>query len=103
MLVEAHAKELEIDVRRVSIFCHHNPCLRGRWCHYAHGEEELGQKIPNFAKLAQDLTRASNICGDWLSAGSCIFGDGCFKAHGEEELGKVLRKRPPKKVDFDEE
>ncbi len=62
-------------------------CDRGKWCGWAHGEEEIGQQV-------QDPQGLKIMLCKFFSAGTCRKkSEECQFAHGEQELGK---KKPRK-------
>jgi len=89
--------------RTICKFWQENRCQRGEFCTFAHGQQELGEPIPEEAPLSANDTSTNDlsiavtadvpntvvkrtICKFW-ERNICTRGEFCTFAHGEEEVG----------------
>ena len=61
-----------------------NKCTRSQYCGYAHGRQEIGEKVE------KNLTnKKTELCWYFKNGSGCWWGGECIFAHGEGELGTV--------------
>ena len=61
-----------------------NKCTRSQYCGYAHGRQEIGEKVE------KNLTnKKTELCWYFKNGSGCWWGGECIFAHGEGQLGTV--------------